>query len=466
MSWHDSWDKMRQRPHILVVCPQAVAPAWGKVVAASNGMKPWAHQTAAADWLRQRTAGMLGMDMGTGKTLTCLLALDAMRLPLVFVDLSSGTTKSRANKLQAALATASGKCLVVVVNYESVWRAQLSPTIEGVKWSAIVLDESHRVKAPGGTASKYLAKLGAKQPQAKRVCLTGTPMPHSPLDLYGQFRFLDCSVFGTSFAAMRAKYANCHPQFPGMVLSWKRQEELTAKLDAHCWRVKADDVLDLPDAIHETIEVELTTKTKRFYDRLEDDMTAELEAGTVTANNALTKILRMQQATSGYARIDGTTTVTAIDGTPAKRMALQDRLEDLASTEPVVVFCRFRSDLDDVAAAAKALGREYAEVSGARKELARWQAGDAAILGVQIQSGGLGIDCTRACYAFYYSLTHSLGDYDQSLARLRRPGQKNCVRYYHLVCKGTIDEEIYAALRARRDVVESVMAKLSTRAMA
>lgn len=466
MTWHESWNTMRQRPHILVVCPQAVAPAWGKVVGAANTMDPWAHQTAAADWLRPRKAGMLGMDMGTGKTLTCLLALDAMRLPLAFVNLSSGTTKSRAEKLKHALASANGKCLVVVVNYESVWRSQLAPTIEAVKWAAIVLDESHRIKSPSGTASKYLAKFAAKQPQAKRVCLTGTPMPHSPLDLYGQFRFLDPEIFGTSFASMRAKYANCHPQFPGMVLSWKRQDELTGKLDANCWRVTADDVLDLPEAIHETIEVELTPKTKRFYDGLEADMTAELEAGTVTVSNALTKILRMQQATSGYARIDDTPETVAIDGTPAKRMALQDRLEDLASTEPVVVFCRFRCDLEDVAAAARALGREYAEVSGERKELERWQRGDAAILGVQIQSGGLGIDCTRAAYAFYYSLTHSLGDYDQSLARLRRPGQSRCVRYYHLVCKETIDEEIYAALRARRDVIESVMDKLSSRAMA
>jgi SNF2 family DNA or RNA helicase len=129
----------------------------------------------------------------------------------------------------------------------------------------------------------------------------------------------------------------------------------------------------------------------------------------------------------------------------------------------VVVFCRFRSDLDDVAAAARELGREYAEVSGERKDLERWQAGDAAILGVQMQSGGVGIDCSRAAYAFYYSLGYSLGDYEQSLARLRRPGQTRCVRYYHLVCQGTVDEQVYAALRERRNVVDAVLQKLSPR---
>jgi SNF2 family DNA or RNA helicase len=465
MAWHDSFDRMKQRPHVLVVAPQAVASAWGKVVAgfARGDFAPWAHQSAAAAWLVARAAGLLAMDMGTGKTLTALLALLKGGAQPVFVDLSRGSSKSRAERLQAALATATGKCLVVVVNYEAVWRSQLAPTIESVKWSAIVLDESHRIKSPGGTSSRYLARLASKQPHAKRVCLTGTPMPHSPLDLYGQFRFLDSTVFGTSFSRMRARYADCDARFPSKVKAWRNQSEMTSKLDAHSWRVTADEVLDLPAAMHETIPVELSSKVQRFYRSLELEMVAEIEAGTVTAANALTKLLRLQQATGGYARLDGGATVTPIDGVPAKRLTLQDRLEDLPVTEPVVVFCRFRSDLDDVAAAARELGREYAEVSGERKDLERWQAGDATILGVQMQSGGVGIDCSRAAYAFYYALGFSLGDYEQSLARLRRPGQTRCVRYYHLVCEGTVDEQVYAALRERRNVVDAVLTRLSPR---
>jgi SNF2 family DNA or RNA helicase len=200
----------------------------------------------------------------------------------------------------------------------------------------------------------------------------------------------------------------------------------------------------------------------RFYRAMEREMVAEIEAGTVTAANALTKLLRLQQATGGYARTDELGTVL-IDGTPTKRQMLEDRLDDLPVTEPVVVFCRFRSDLDDVQAAARSLGREYAEVSGDRKDLERWQAGEAVILGVQIQSGGVGIDLSRAAYAFYYSLGYSLGDYEQSLARLRRPGQTRCVRYYHLVAPGTVDEQVYAALRERRSVIDAVLRNLSPR---
>jgi SNF2 family DNA or RNA helicase len=464
MAWHDSFDRMKMRPHILVVCPQAVAPAWEKVVAgaARGDFDPWEHQDRAATWAKARHASMFGLDMGTGKTFTALLTLGLSRKKMQTVLIHTGTAAKRVERLQQAMQTAGDTTLVVVVNYDSVWRGELGKALEAVRWSAIVLDESHRIKAPGGKASRWLARIAVKHQHAKRLCLTGTPMPHSPLDLYGQFRFLDPQVFGSSYTRMRARYAECDPRFPSKVRKWRNQDELTAKLDAHCWRVTADEVLDLPDAIHETIPVPLSPATMKFYRQLEKEMTAEISAGTVTAANALTKLLRLQQATSGYARTDEAGTVL-IDGMPTKRAVLEDRLSDLPVTEPVVVFCRFRSDLDDVAAAARELGREYAEVSGERKDLERWQAGDAVILGVQIQSGGVGIDLTRAAYAVYYSLGFSLGDYEQSLARLRRPGQTRCIRYYHLVAPGTVDQQVYAALKERRSVVEAVLQNLSPR---
>lgn len=468
MSWHDSFDKMRQRPHILVVCPQAVAPAWGRVVrgAAAGEYKPWKHQETAALWAGKRPASMLALDMGTGKTFTALMTLNALARPVRVVDVSSGPSAKRAEDLSYALTHASGDTLIVVVNYDSVWRGKLGSVIEGVRWSAIVLDESHRIKAPGGRASRWLAKLASRHPSAKRLCLTGTPMPHSPLDLYGQFRFLDPSVFGTSFTRMRARYAVCDMRFPSKVKQWINQDELSAKLDEHSWRVTADEVLDLPEAIHETISVELSPKARAFYRSLEKKMVAEIEQGTVTVSNALTHLLRLQQATSGYTVLDNgaqSIGVESIDGTPDKRKALSDWLEDLPQAEPIVVFARFRCDLDQIKAAAEDAGRSYSEVSGSTKTLEEWQAGSTSVIGVQVQSGGAGIDLSRSAYCVYYSVGFSLGDYEQSLARLRRPGQTRCVRYYHMVARNTVDEDVYSALKDRRNVIDAVLSQLSPR---
>lgn len=449
--------------HLLIVCPQAVGPAWIKTLDqwVCGSVRLWSHQHAAGVWAAERHASMLAMDMGTGKSLTALFAAGAAEqmTPLLLVD---GQTKRRAAVLKQTVAASRGQPLAVIVNYDAIWLKDLAPVVSGIDWSAIILDESHRIKSPGGKASRWLSMLAAAQPNAKRLLLTGTPMPHSPLDLWAQFRFLNSRVFGNSFTRFRARYAECDRMFPSKVRAWKRQPELMRILDEHAWRVSADEVLDLPDAIHETVPVVLSSKTLRFYRELEREMTAGIEAGTVTAANALTKLLRLQQATGGYATLDGGG-VVAIDGTPAKRHALEEWLSDLPVSEPIVVFCKFRADLEDVEAAARATGRTYAEVSGSRKDLERWQCGDASIVGVQIQSGGVGIDLTRAAYAAYYSLGFSLGDYEQSLARLRRPGQNRCVRYYHFVATGTVDERVYAALRERSDVVNAVLSGLSKR---
>jgi SNF2 family DNA or RNA helicase len=126
----------------------------------------------------------------------------------------------------------------------------------------------------------------------------------------------------------------------------------------------------------------------------------------------------------------------------------------------VVVFARFTSDVRAIHEAAKKAGRISLELSGHRHELERWQAGEGTVIAVQIHAGGLGVDLTRACYAVYFSLGFSLGDYEQSLARLDRYGQTRPVTYYHLQARNSIDARILWALKAKKDVVESVLTQI------
>ena len=447
-------------------------------------MQLWKHQQEMADWFSKRQAGMFAADMGTGKSAAAIESVRGMNKVLICCPVAVGAAwekqfrlfdpdrnvliltrhsiKKRAEILKACRSTR----MAVVINYEVVWNENMAPALMGTAWDAIILDESHRIKSATGRASRWLSNLAAKQPGARRLCLTGTPMPHSPLDIFGQFRFLDPRVFGTSFVRMRGRYADTHPMFPSKTIRWKNQAELAAKMDANSWRVTADEVLDLPDAIHETLPVSLTARAMKAYRQLERDCVAELESGNVVVGNALTKLLRLGQMTSGYVpveREDGTTRLTLIDGMPAKAAALEEWMSDLPVNEPVVVFCRFSADIREVHAVCRRLGRTCGELSGGSSGLQAWQASETTVLAVQIASGGVGIDLTRACYAVYYSMTWSLGDYEQSLARLRRPGQTRCCRYYHIVAGKTVDEDIYKALRERKDVVESVVARLTKR---
>jgi SNF2 family DNA or RNA helicase len=143
-----------------------------------------------------------------------------------------------------------------------------------------------------------------------------------------------------------------------------------------------------------------------------------------------------------------------------KTELLEEIIEDISEEEPVVVFCRFKHDLDEIKAVAEKLGRTYGEISGSRKDAlddkAELQDG-IQIAGVQIQAGGVGIDLTKSHYCIYYSVGYSLGDYEQSLARIHRPGQTKPVFYYHLVASGTIDEVIYSNLKNKKDVISTII---------
>lgn len=453
--------------------------------------KPWPHVVTQSEWLASRSRSYLNGDMGVGKSASCLLGLVDCRTILVVCPIAvgpawrkqiglwdpsreacvvvDGPTAKRASTVRAACE--SGERVAVITNYDGVWRGEFGKQIEKIKWDAIVLDEAHRIKSPSGKSSRWLAKLAAKHPDAKRICLSGTPCPHSPLDWWAQMRFLDGEILGGSYSAFRSRIATTHPRYPGMVLAYKTDaiEALAKRIDPHVYRVTADEVLTLPDAIHVDIPVTLGPAARRYYDAMEGEMVATLDdgVGTVTAANGLVVVTRLQQATSGYATLDSgeVVQVSQKEGS-AKQAALLEWLRDLKEDEPVVIFCKFITDLDACRDALDQLGRSYSELSGREKSLDQWQRGDTVALVVQQQAGGVGVDMTRACYAVYFSLTHSLGDFDQSLARLRRPGQERPCRFYHLVAENTVDEDIYDALQNKRDVTEAVFKRLTRRVTA
>ena len=433
---------------------------------------PWPHQIEALEFVSSKAGSMLAMDMGTGKSrvVVDLVAKKDYRRVLVLAPLSvvgnvwpgefdkhapglldvlplAGKTVRTRQEL-AAKAIDSGRPTAVVLNYDAVWRQPFADWAMAQSWDLLVIDESHRIKAPGGVASRYCSRLSDRVPH--RVALTGTPMSHSPLDIYAQFRALDKKVYGTSFTRFKSRYAIMGGFNRMLVVAYQREAELRDLFYSRAYRVESGDVLDLPDTLAVNLKCDLGREGRRLYDEMADEFVADVEGGQVTAANALSRLLRLQQITSGYGRRDDGTDVE-VD--TAKARVLDDILTDIGR-EPVVVFCRFRHDLDVVHRAAAKAGLPSYEVSGRRKDLADWTGG---VLAVQIQAGGLGLDLTLARYAIYYSLGFSLGDYNQSMARLHRPGQSRPVEYIHILASDTVDETVMDALARREAVIDHIL---------
>ena len=236
----------------------------------------------------------------------------------------------------------------------------------------------------------------------------------------------------------------------------KNEEQLNELFYQIAFRVTADEALDLPETSNTYLEFNLGPKAQRIYDELHAEFRSEVVQGAVTnATNALSRLLRLQQVTSGFAVTDD----GEIQIDDAKERALEEVLDSIDTREPAVVFARFRHDLEMTHRVAERLGRESYELSGPRKELEQWKEGG-GVLAVQIQAGGLGVDLTMARYCIYVSLGFSLGDYQQSMARLHRPGQERKVVYTHLIAAGTVDNDVIRALEKKARVIEYILEEI------
>jgi SNF2 family DNA or RNA helicase len=457
-----------------------------------EGAQPgqWRHQRQAFWFAKDRPAALLDMGMGTGKTrvvidLICHAAKQKPIKVLVLCPLSvvpvwptqiqqygwdnltyniipldaSKSVEKKTKTIQNS--NKSADVDVIIVNYESAKLDPLKTSLLSSQWDFVILDESHKIKGQGSKVSQFCATLRSRANQ--RLCLTGTPMPHSPLDIYAQFRFLDPGIFGTSFALFRARYAimggfTTPSGIPVQVLGFQNQDELASNMDPVTFKAKTEDVLDLPGKTHVERYYWMGKHEAAIYKIVETDFIAKVKNGEIVARNALTKIIRLAQIASGYSKTEGGDLVEL--GT-SKRDALQEVISDIGP-EPIVVFCRFHHDLDAVHHVAKNLKLKSVELSGRRNELGgpKWLDGNGDIIAVQLQSGGVGIDLTRTRYCIYYAVDYSLGNYEQSLARVHRPGQTRPVTYIHLVGKGTIDTKVYASLRKKKDVIESILSQI------
>ena len=439
----------------------------------------WQHQKDAFRRLALMNGLVLDMGMGTGKTMTTISLIMADKhdfgmivcpksvidvWPLEFFRNSerefhilqrgkesiSKFTKFIEKERHAA--QIYKRPFVFICNYEAFWRGELGDFVKNSQIDYIVYDEVHRLKSHKGSASKFAASI---RKNAERVIgCTGTLLPHSPIDAFAIYRAIDPAVFGDHFIPFRSRYALMGGFEGKQVIGFQNREELHRKLHMISFRIKTEDAVELPPCQHIERFCELEPATRKIYEEMKTELIAEFDGHILEAANAMVKVLRLMQCTSGVMRdVDGREVRVGTE----KAELFADIMEDLPQDEPVAVFCNFTADLLAVRQTCEAQGRRVAELSGHMNELKRWQDGEADVLIVQIKAGKEGVDFTRARICFYYSIGHSLGEYLQSERRIHRPGQSRDVVYYHLIAKNTIDVDVYKALDKKHDIVLSVL---------
>ena len=330
----------------------------------------------------------------------------------------------------------------------------------------IGIDESTTIKSPTAKRTKNILKIG-ELAKYRRI-LTGSPVTKSPLDLYTQCKFLDpFHLDEASYYAFRARYANMVKRnFGGrsvqLVTSYRRLDELAAKLEKFSYRVLKEDCLDLPPKVFTTRIVELSDEQKEMYKTMKHAAIAEHQGKIMSSMSALTTLLRLHQITCGTFKADDDT-ITHLKNNRVQ--ALMDCLEEVEGK--VIIWATYREDIKKIV---ESLKKAYGEASTVeyhggvdstlrQKNIALFQEknGPARYFVGNAQTGGYGITLTAANTVIYFSNSYDLEKRLQSEDRAHRIGQTGSVTYVDLVAEKTIDERIIKSLKSKINIANEIM---------
>ena len=312
----------------------------------------------------------------------------------------------------------------------------------------VIFDELSLAKNP--TSKRFNALRPYLQLFKQRIGLTGSPVPNNYLDLYAQIRLLDDGErLGRSFH----QYRQCYFTSDFMGYTWTirpgAKEVIDAKIADLCLVMLGDDYLDLPTCNTEDIDVALPQEAKAAYKTLEKELLLELDKSDVVALNMATLSNKLLQLTGGS--IYGEERV--VNHIHSAKIDALKKLRKKHGKEPILVLTAFKHES----------ARVLAAIPGSRmfdeKDLDAWKRGEIHTWIADPRSLSHGIDGIQhgGRIAVWFTLTWSHETYIQTCARLVRMGQSNKTIIYRLICSGTLDDAVAAALRDKSDTQSGLL---------
>lgn len=428
----------------------------------------------------------LFLDMGLGKTIITLTAINELKynrfqirkvLVIAPKKVAEGTWSTEKDKWDhlklLRISTVLGsekkriKALntpadIYIINRENVvWLVEYYRN--NWPFDMVVIDEFSSFKS--NKAKRFKSLTWVRSHINRFVGLTGTPAPNGLMDLWAEVYLLDGGErLGKTITGYREKYFEPNQRSREMVYSYLPKkganEVIQDKISDICISMKAEDYLELPDIIYDTILVILDTKAKKAYEELEKQMLLQVDPETVidvTSAAALTnKLLQL----SNGAMYDENREVHEIH--KCKIEAFMELVEKLQG-KPALVFYNFKHDLDRII---KSLEKTKLRVRVLKNvdDQKAWNNKEVDILLAHPASAAYGLNLQEGGnHVIWFSLNWSLELYQQANKRLHRQGQKEKVIVHHLVSSGTRDTDVMIALESKGEVQDMLLESLKAR---
>ena len=447
--------------------------------------KPYDYQRTAMQWIIDKPHCGLFLDMGLGKTVSTLTALqqliDDCEISRVLVvapkKVAETTWSAEAEKwdhlqdlrVVTVLGSEKKRCealakkadVYVTGRDNFVW---LVGKYGGqLPFDALVIDELTSFKS---AKSERFKAMRIAVPSVKRVIgLTGTPAPNGLIDLWAQMYCIDQGErLGRSVSRYRETYFEQH-RWNNIVVRCDVKKGcdqiIRDKIADICLSMQAKDYLQLPDMILHKVSIELSAKTAAAYSNFEKEKVLEFKAehgeepANVMASSAAALMNKLSQFANG-AVYDDDRNVHKIHDEKLDKLA---EIVEAANGNSVLVFYQYQHDVDRIMTKLKGLKVCVYKNAG---DLKQWNAGNIDVLLAHPASTAFGLNMQQGGhYIVWYGTGWNLELYQQANARLHRQGQQYPVQVYQLLCKGTVDERASNALDGKKGVQQSLLDSLN-----
>lgn len=446
--------------------------------------KPWPYQDYATKHIIENPGSGLFMDMGLGKTVATLTAINKLMYEDLEVDKvlviapkrvaeDTWTTETmkwdhlRHLRLSIVLGSEKQrkealkqKADIYVINRENVaWLVGMYQN--AFPFDMVVVDELSSFKSAKAIRFKSLRMV---RPLVKRVVgLTGTPAPNSLIDLWPQLYLLDMGErLGKSITRYRETYFRPNRRNGHVIFDYKllegSQKAIYNKISDICISMKAKDYLQLPERITKDIHIYLSERDKAKYDEFERDQILAIEdADEISAVNAAALTNKLLQFANG-AVYDVNKDWHSVH--PAKLEALEETVE-AATGQPVLIFYSYKHDLERIKKKLKAYKPRTLDN---RDDIQAWNRGEIPVLLAHPASAGHGLNLQAGGNIIvWFGNTWSLELYQQANARLDRQGQTKPVVVYRFITVGTMDEDVIKAIERKTSGQDALMEAVKAR---
>jgi SNF2 family DNA or RNA helicase len=322
----------------------------------------------------------------------------------------------------------------------------------------LIVDEVHEWRRPGSKRSRYVRQHIAPKAVVRRN-LSGTMIDNNPMHAYAQFEILKKGALGfTDYKSFEQYFGifeedeiwvGGRPRTIPVLKAFQNMDELRERMASLTSYVYRDQCEDLPKLLGARGEFELVDQQKRVYNEMVRGALVRLDTGQLVASaegGAL--ITRLQQVASGYAVDEDGVVHDLIE--PENNPRLNYLVEEVKRCAgKVIVWCRYRRDIEMVMARMKKEGLLFLDYYGGTKSTDRVKhedrfRNDPKVKGIAAQpkACGQGLDFSAGQDIIHYSHLH--GDLiarRQADERCTKMGGKR-VGVLDMVARGTVDERI------------------------